>query len=104
MHRTLAHFLRIHSRHLWVKYWVSRNNRKVNDLTEVGVSTLEERMAKLERDVESLKRDCSKTGDLVAQKPGWISKVTGTFENAPEFDEILRLGREERKADVLNEE
>ena len=68
------------------------------------MSTLEDRMAKLERDVEALKQDRSKSGGPVPQKPGWISKVTGTFENDAEFDEILRLGREERKADMLNDE
>jgi hypothetical protein len=39
-----------------------------------------------------------------SKKPGWISKVTRTFENDAEFDEILRLGREERRSDVLNDE
>jgi hypothetical protein len=32
-----------------------------------------------------------------AQKPGWISRITGSFENCPEFDENVRLGREFRK-------
>ena len=71
---------------------------------EVGVATLEERMAKLEKDVEALKRDRSKARELGVHKPGWIAKVAGTFDSDEEFDEILRLGREERKSDVLNDE
>lgn len=30
-------------------------------------------------------------------KPGWLSKTAGSFENCPEFDEIVRLGREFRQ-------
>ncbi|MEZ6102611.1 MAG: hypothetical protein R3E01_27030 [Pirellulaceae bacterium] len=68
------------------------------------MSTLEERIAKLEREVQALKQARSKPNDSVASKPGWISKITGSFEGDPEFDEILRMGREERKSDVLNDE
>ena len=30
-------------------------------------------------------------------KPGWIDRITGSFADCPEFDEIVRLGREFRK-------
>ena len=34
-----------------------------------------------------------------AKKEGWIDRITGTFKDDPDFDEILRLGREIRQAD-----
>ncbi len=68
------------------------------------MANVEERLAKLEKEVAALKRFRSESRDLAAKKSGWISKITGTFENDPEFDEILRLGREERISDVLNDE
>ncbi len=66
------------------------------------MSNVEQRLAKLEKEVADLKREKSESRDLAAKKVGWISKITGTFENDPEFDEILRLGNEERKSDMLN--
>ena len=32
-------------------------------------------------------------------KSNWISDISGSFRDDVEFDEILRLGREERQAD-----
>ncbi len=29
----------------------------------------------------------------------WLEEVSGSFENDPEFDEVVRLGKELRKAD-----
>lgn len=29
----------------------------------------------------------------------WLDEVSGSFENDPEFDEVVRLGEELRKAD-----
>jgi hypothetical protein len=29
----------------------------------------------------------------------WLDDVSGSFENDPEFDEVVRLGKELRKAD-----
>lgn len=33
------------------------------------------------------------------QKTNWLEQVAGSFENDPEFDEIVRLGKELRMAD-----
>jgi hypothetical protein len=33
------------------------------------------------------------------QKGNWLNEVAGSFENDPEFDEVVRLGKELRKAD-----
>ncbi|MGH7199229.1 MAG: hypothetical protein ACREJB_01400 [Planctomycetaceae bacterium] len=55
--------------------------------------TLEERVALLEREMADLKRQ------LAADKGNWIEAISGTFRDVPEFDEVLRLGREIRQAD-----
>lgn len=68
------------------------------------MATVEERLEQLEREVTLLKLSQSSKIDLSAKKPGWIAKIEGSFKDDPDFAEILRLGREERQADVLNEE
>lgn len=35
------------------------------------------------------------------QKTNWLDEVAGSFENDPEFDEVVRLGKELRVADRL---
>jgi hypothetical protein len=54
--------------------------------------SIEERLAVLEEKVESL----AKRLDL-PHKPDWTKRVIGSFADCPEFDEIVRLGREFRK-------
>ncbi len=68
------------------------------------MATVEERLERLEKEVNLLKLSQSSKIDLAAKKPGWISKIEGSFKDDPDFAEILRLGREERKADILNDE
>lgn len=63
------------------------------------MDSVEERLAKVEQEVAELR---ARTNVLVS-KQGWVAKVVGSFEDDEDFDEILRLGREERKSDVLNE-
>ena len=63
-------------------------------------SKLEERLTRVEQELELLK---VKFG-AETQKPGWISKITGSFKDDPEFDEILRLGKELRDADRSEDE
>jgi hypothetical protein len=55
--------------------------------------TVEQRLSKLEAEVEGLKRQAATSGTK-----DWHA-VVGTFKNDPEFAEILRLGREIRLAD-----
>ena len=57
--------------------------------------SIEERIAKVEQEIERLKDQSNGSKD----KSNWISDISGTFKNDSEFDEILRLGREERQAD-----
>jgi len=57
------------------------------------MSTVEERLAKVERDLEAIKRD-----KLAANsKLGWLEKVRGKFKGDPDFEEIVRLGKEPRE-------
>ena len=57
--------------------------------------SLEERIEKVEKELARLKGRSNGSQD----KSNWISDITGSFENDEDFDEILRLGREERQAD-----
>ena len=56
--------------------------------------TTEERLTKVEKELAELKRQLSR------QKDGrsWIETIAGTFENDPDFEEIVKLGREFRKS------
>ena len=51
--------------------------------------TIEKRLEGVERELASLK------GEVKSLKPdpNWISSICGTFKDDPEFDEVLRLGR-----------
>lgn len=68
------------------------------------MATVEERLERLEKELNLLKLSQSGKIDLAAKKPGWIAKIEGSFRDDPEFAEIIRMGREERQADVLNGE
>ena len=57
--------------------------------------SIEERLDHLERDAANLKRRVGE-GEM---KKNWIERITGSFENDPDFAEILRLGQEIRRAD-----
>ena len=56
--------------------------------------SVEERLARLEKEVEELRK--ARREEQAARRGDWISKITGSFKDDPEFEEILRLGREER--------
>ena len=62
--------------------------------------TLEQRISHVEKDLAQLKSQVERLG----AKENWIDRITGSFKNDPEFDEILRLGREIRRADRPNAE
>jgi hypothetical protein len=57
--------------------------------------SIEERVAKVEKEIERLKDQSKGSKD----KSNWISDISGSFKDDAEFDEILRLGREERQTD-----
>jgi hypothetical protein len=54
----------------------------------------------LEERVKQLENQMSHVLDKIEpqpRKPGWLGQIAGSFENCPEFDEIVRLGREFRQ-------
>ena len=59
------------------------------------MSNVEERLAKIERELELLKR----ANRPPEKKENWIAEITGTFKNDPDFREIVRLGKEQRDAE-----
>ena len=56
--------------------------------------TVEERLTALEKELMELKQQVTVQKD----QGSWIEKIAGTFKGDPDFDEIVRLGREFRKA------
>jgi hypothetical protein len=65
--------------------------------TMPGESTVEQRLADLEREVAELRQQLAKAIPNV--KANWIDGITGSFKDDPDFGEILRLGAEIRRAD-----
>ncbi len=58
------------------------------------MSTLEERLSALESEVRAVRRQLAKFGETRA----WLDDVAGSMDPWPEFDEVLRLGREFRQS------
>ena len=61
--------------------------------------SLEERVAKVEKEIERLKFQSNGAKD----KSNWISDISGSYKDDDEFDEILRLGRSERQNDEISD-
>jgi hypothetical protein len=63
---------------------------------------LEERSQHLEVRVASLEAELSQLKQMLSEffqnKSPWWSKVAGSFENDPTFDDASRLGQEWRKS------
>jgi len=57
-----------------------------------ATSSLEQRVTELEKQMSQVLEKIESR----PLKPGWLSKTAGSFQNCPEFDEIVRLGREFR--------
>ena len=62
-------------------------------------TTLEERVALLERDVLQLKQQLSKPAAIP-----WWEQISGVFANTPAFDEVVELGRRYRESQHPAEE
>ena len=58
-------------------------------------NTIEQRLTSVERELAELK------GEVKTLKPesNWITSICGSFKDDPEFDEVLRLGKEIRDAE-----
>jgi hypothetical protein len=59
------------------------------------VSALEQRVSALEKEVAELRRHVRPRESA----RGWIERIAGSFKDDPEFEEVVRLGREIREAD-----
>jgi len=57
----------------------------------MAISTLEERVALLEREVLTLKRQLPSTATVP-----WWEQISGVFADVPAFDEAAELGRQYR--------
>ena len=63
-------------------------------------SSIEARLALLEAEVASLKQQVTKQrGDQ-----GWLENVIGSSNDMPDFDDVVRYGREARQAQPLPDE
>ena len=58
------------------------------------MSTVEERLSALESEVLAVKRQLATLG----RPRAWLDEVAGSLDEWPEFDEVLRLGREFRQS------
>lgn len=64
------------------------------------MSGVEERLAKVEREIEEIKRE-----QKVSQsKLGWLERVRGNFKGDAAFEEIVKLGKAIRDAESPAEE
>ncbi len=57
-------------------------------------ASLEARVAVLENELAEIKPRLA-----ARDAEDWFTRVAGSFENEPDFDEVLRLGHEIRRAD-----
>ena len=62
--------------------------------------SVEQRLARVEKELADLKREVIR----LKSSGNWIEAISGMFKDDPEFDEILRLGKEIRDADKPAEE
>jgi hypothetical protein len=62
--------------------------------------TIDERLTAVEKELAELKERLEhQQRDEQREKDGsWIERIAGTFRDVPEFDEIVRLGREFRRS------
>ncbi len=65
-------------------------------MSSLPQESIEERLSQLEKEVASLK-------DKKAAKKNWLSKLAGTAVDDKDYEEILRLGKEARDAERLEE-
>ena len=56
---------------------------------------IEERLTAVEQAIADIQRRLTR----FEPEADWIERITGSMEGKPEFEEVLRLGREVRRAD-----
>lgn len=70
----------------------------LNLQVKIMSDTIEARLAKVERELAILKAKAPR------DKSNWIAEITGSFKDDPDFDEIVRLGKEMRDAELPEED
>jgi len=63
-------------------------------------TTLEDRLRELEDEVAELKRRAGRK-ETAGE---WLDRISGRLAEYPEFEEVVRLGREIRQADRLDDD
>jgi hypothetical protein len=67
----------------------------------MSADTLEQRVAALERDVHALKlREQTRLFSKSNPNPYWVEEVAGSMKDFPEFDEVRKIMREMREAEL----
>ena len=61
------------------------------------MASVDDRLNALEMEVAVLRGQLAERGEK-----NWINVVAGSFRDQPEFDEVLRLGREARRHDLFD--
>lgn len=61
--------------------------------------TVESRIAALEQEVKSIKQRI----DRRPRDHDWLSNVTGSMAEMPEFDAVLEIGQSLRRQDSIND-
>ena len=56
--------------------------------------TIEQRLAEVEKELADLKQRLLPPTD----GKSWVEQIAGTFKDDPDFEEIVKLGREFRKS------
>jgi hypothetical protein len=69
--------------------------KDVSCIIYVMEALVEKRIAHLEQEVAELKRRVG----MPAGSSDWMEQLIGSQKEEPEFDEVLRLGREVRQSD-----
>jgi hypothetical protein len=79
-----------------LQYEEAETTRNDPSQEEAVVSTVEERLSALESEMIVLKR---RLADMSKPRP-WLDEVAGSMDNWPEFEDVLRLGREFRQSGI----
>jgi hypothetical protein len=58
------------------------------------MASVEDRLSALESEVQDVKRQLAR----FSKPRAWLDEVTGSMDEWPEFDEVLRLGRAFRQS------
>ena len=66
----------------------------------MSIPVVEDRLDAIERELAEVKIELARVSAKAngEQRPDWLEVMTGSMAEFPEFDEMVRLGREYRKS------